>query len=297
MSRENYSELLSFVAVAKERSFTRAAAQLGVSQSALSHTVKNLEQRLGIRLLNRTTRSVSLTEVGERLFSSVSPRFDDIDRELREVVDLRDKPAGTIRISAGGHAIDTLIWPKLEPVLRQYPDIKLELSVDYNFTDIVEHRFDAGVRFGEAIAKDMIAVRIGPDLSMAAVATPEYFKQMGKPKTPGDLLNHHCINLRFTNHGGLYAWEFHKDDQTLNVTVEGQLIFNDVHQISRAALQGYGIAYLPEDLFTPYLKSGQLVRVLEDWCPPFTGYHLYFPNRMRASPAFDIVVNALRHQP
>lgn len=295
MSRENYSELLSFVAVAKECSFTRAAVQLGVSQSALSHTVKNLEQRLGIRLLNRTTRSVSLTEVGERLFASVSPRFDDIDRELREVVELRDKPAGTIRISAGGHAIDTLVWPKLEPVLRQYPDIKLELSVDYNFTDIVEHRFDAGVRFGEAIAKDMIAVRIGPDLSLAAVATPDYFKQAGQPKEPGDLLKHCCINLRFTRHGGLYVWEFHKDGQTLNVNVDGQLIFNDVHQMTRAALHGYGIAYLPEDLFTPYLESGQLVRVLQDWTPPFTGYHLYFPNRMRASPAFDIVVNALRH--
>lgn len=296
MSRENYSELLSFIAVAKARSFTRAATQLGVSQSALSHTVKNLEQRLGLRLLNRTTRSVSLTEVGERLFSSVTPKFDDIDRELNEVSELRDKPTGTVRISAGDHAIDTVIWPKLEPVLREHPDIRLELAVDYNFTDIVEHRFDAGVRFGEAIAKDMIAVRIGPDLSLAAVATPDYFKRHGTPREPRDLVRHRCINLRFNQSGNLYVWEFEKDGQALNVNVDGQLVFNGVTQITRAALQGFGIAYLQEDIFQPYLASGQLVRVLEDWSPPFSGYHLYFPNRMRASPAFDIVVNALRHR-
>lgn len=296
MSRENYNELVTFIEVAKLKSFTKAAAQLGVTQSALSHTVKGLEKRLGIRLLTRTTRSVSLTEAGERLLNKIAPRFDEIDSELTNLNELRDKPAGTIRISSSDHAIDTLLWPKLEPMLRQYPDIKVELSVDYGFTDIVERRFDAGVRFGEAIANDMIAIRIGPDISMAAVASPSYFQQNTQPLQPYDLLNHNCINLRLPTYGGLYMWEFEKDERALNVNVDGQLIFNSVQQILKAALGGFGIAYLPEDIFEEYIQRGELIRVLHDWCPPFTGYHLYFPNRMRSSQAFDVVVNALRHQ-
>ncbi|SBS27639.1 HTH-type transcriptional regulator DmlR [Marinomonas aquimarina] len=296
MSRENYNELIAFIEVAKAKSFTRAAAQLGLTQSALSHTVKGLEKRLGIRLLTRTTRSVSLTDAGERLLTKIAPRFEEIDAEITFLNELRDKPAGTIRISSSDHAIDTLLWPKLEPMIRQYPDIKIELCVDYGFTDIVERRFDAGVRFGEAIANDMIAIRVGPDLSMAAVASPEYFEQHSKPKEPHDLLEHACINLRLPTYGGLYAWEFEKGDRSLNVNVDGQLIFNSVQQIRRAALAGFGIGYLPEDIFAEDLEAGKLVRVLEDWCPPFTGYHLYFPNRMRSSPAFDIVIDALRHR-
>lgn len=296
MPKENYNELIAFIEVAKAKSFTRAAAQLGITQSALSHTVKGLEKRLGIRLLTRTTRSVSLTDAGERLLTKIAPRFEEIDAEITFLSELRDKPAGTIRISSSDHAIDTLLWPKLEPMIRQYPDVKIELCVDYGFTDIVERRFDVGVRFGEAIANDMIAIRIGPDLSMAAVASPEYFTQHSKPKEPHDLLDHACINLRLPTYGGLYAWEFEKGERSLNVNVDGQLIFNSVQQIHRAALAGFGIGYLPEDIFAEDIQAGKLVRVLEDWCPPFTGYHLYFPNRMRSSPAFDIVIDALRHR-
>ncbi|KFZ38564.1 LysR family transcriptional regulator [Shewanella mangrovi] len=294
MARENYNELIAFIAVARECSFTKAAAHLGITQSALSHTVKALEKRLGIRLLTRTTRNVSLTEAGERLLTRISPKFEEIDTEISLLSELRDKPAGTIRISASDHAIDTCLWPKLEPILRQYPDIKLELCVDYGFTDIVERRFDAGVRFGEAISNDMIAIRIGRDLSMAAVATPEYFANHPKPVVPHDLLEHSCINLRLPTYGGLYAWEFENGERQINVNVEGQLIFNSVQQILQASLAGYGVAFLPEDIFTPYLESGRLVRVLQDWCPPFSGYHLYFPNRMRSSSAFDVIVNALK---
>ncbi|QSX32126.1 LysR family transcriptional regulator [Shewanella avicenniae] len=294
MARENYNELIAFIAVARECSFTKAAAHLGITQSALSHTVKALEKRLGIRLLTRTTRNVSLTEAGERLLTRISPKFEEIDTEISLLSELRDKPAGTIRISSSDHAIDTLLWPKLAHVLPQYPDIKLELCVDYGFTDIVERRFDAGVRFGEAISNDMIAIRIGPDLSMAAVATPEYFSQHPKPVVPHDLLQHNCINLRLPTYGGLYAWEFEKDERQINVNVEGQLIFNSVQQILQACLAGHGVAFLPEDIFAAYVADGRLVRVLQDWCPQFSGYHLYFPNRMRSSSAFDVIVNALR---
>lgn len=296
MARENYNELIAFIAVARECSFTKAAAHLGITQSALSHTVKGLEKRLGIRLLSRTTRNVSLTEAGERLLTRISPKFEEIDTEISLLSELRDKPAGTIRISSSDHAIDTVLWAKLEPVLKQYPDVKLELCVDYGFTDIVERRFDAGVRFGEAISNDMIAIRIGPDLSMAAVATPEYFSKHPKPVVPHDLLEHSCINLRLPTYGGLYAWEFEKGERQLNVNVEGQLVFNSVNQILNAALSSFGIAFLPEDIFKKHTENGELVRVLEDWCPPFAGYHLYFPNRMRSSPAFDVIVDALRYR-
>jgi DNA-binding transcriptional LysR family regulator len=295
MARENYNELIAFIAVARACSFTKAAAHLGLTQSALSHTVKGLEKRLGIRLLSRTTRNVSLTEAGERLLTRISPKFDEIDTEISLLSELRDKPAGTIRISASDHAIDTVLWPKLDAVLKNYPDIKLELCVDYGFTDIVERRFDAGVRFGEAISNDMIAIRIGKDLSMAAVASPAYFAAHPKPLVPNDLLSHNCINLRFPTYGGLYSWEFEKGERQINVNVEGQLIFNSVRQILHACLSGHGIAFLPEDIFEIYCNDGQLIRVLQDWCPPFAGYHLYFPNRMRSSPAFDVIVNALKN--
>lgn len=296
MARENYNELIAFIAVARECNFTKAAAHLGITQSALSHTVKSLEKRLGIRLLSRTTRNVSLTEAGERLLTRISPKFDEIDSEISMLSELRDKPAGSIRISASDHAIDTVLWPKLNDVIKEYPDIKLELYVDYGFTDIVEQRFDAGVRFGEAISNDMIAIQIGRDLSMAAVATPEYFASHPKPIVPNDLLQHNCINLRFPTYGGLYTWEFEKGDQKLNVNVEGQLIFNSVNQILQACLSGHGIAFLPEDIFESYCNKGQLIRVLQDWCPLFSGYHLYYPHRMRSSPAFDVIVNALKNK-
>lgn len=294
MAREIYNELKVFVIVAQECSFTKAAGILGITQSALSHTVKGLEKRLGIRLLTCTTRNVSLTEAGERLLTRISRKFDDIDAEVQSLNELRDKPAGTVRISASDHALETVIWPKLKGVLENYPDINLELYVDYGFTDIVEHRFDAGVRFGEAVSNDMIAVKIGKDLSMAAVASPKYFATHEKPLVPHDLLKQNCINLRFPTYGSLYAWEFEKDNHQIRVNVEGQLILNNVTQILYACLQGYGIGFLPEDMFAKELEEGKLVRVLEDWCPPFSGYHLYFPNRMRSSSAFDVILNALR---
>ncbi|ROQ25797.1 LysR family transcriptional regulator [Gallaecimonas pentaromativorans] len=294
MSRESYSDLLAFIAVAKERSFTRAAASLGISQSALSHTIRKLEERLGIRLLTRTTRSVSPTQAGERLLTRVAPHFEEIDAELAGLNELKEKASGSIRISASDHAIDTILWPKLAPFLKEHPDIHVELNSDYGLTDIVEHRFDAGVRFGERLGKDMIAVRIGADLRMAAVASPEYLASHGHPKTPQDLVKHNCINLRLPTYGGLYAWELEKGERQLNVNVQGQLVFNGVLPITRAAMQGFGIAFLPEDCFTEHIEDGALVRLLEDWCPPFTGYHLYYPNRRLASPVFDLVLEQLR---
>lgn len=295
MTRDNYNDLLAFIAVAREKSFTRAAAHLGVSQSALSHTIKKLEAKLGIRLLTRTTRSVAPTEAGERMLMRVAPHFEEIDAELAALSELKEKASGTIRLSASDHAIDTVIWPRLSPLLNSYPDIQVELSSDYALTDIVKNRFDAGVRFGEQLAKDMIAVRIGPDIRMSAVASPDYFAAHPAPETPQDLVHHNCINLRMPTYGGLYAWELEKAQRQLNVQVEGQLIFNSVSPIIRAALEGFGIAFLPEDCFSSYIEQGRLIRVLEDWCPPFSGYHLYFPNRRRVSPAFDLVLEALRY--
>jgi DNA-binding transcriptional LysR family regulator len=296
MQRGKLDDLLAFVAVGRERSFTKAAAKLGVSQSALSHTIRELEARLGVRLLTRTTRSVSPTEAGERLLRNVGPRFEEIEAELAAISELREKPAGTIRITATDYAADTILWPKLTKFLRQYPDIKVEITIDYGLTDIVAQRFDAGVRGGEQVAKDMIAVRIGPDLRMAVVGAPSYFKKRSEPKTPQELIGHDCINLRLPTHGGVYAWEFEKGARELKVRVEGQLVFNGTFQMLNAALAGFGLAYVPEDLAHPHLAKGRLKRVLADWCPPYAGFHLYYPSRRQSSAAFALLVDALRYR-
>jgi DNA-binding transcriptional LysR family regulator len=292
----NLNDLLAFLAVGKERSFTRAAAKLGVSQSALSHTIRGLEERLGLRLLTRTTRSVAPTEAGERLLRTVGPRFEEIEAELDALSELREKPAGTIRITATDYAADTLLWPKFTKFLRQYPDVKVEVVIDYGLIDIVAQRFDAGVRSGEQVAKDMIAVRIGPDMRMAVVGAPPYFKMRPEPKKPQELIGHNCINLRLPTHGGLYAWEFEKDGRELKVHVEGQLVFNGTFQMLNAALAGFGLAYVPEDVAQPHLAKGRLRRVLEDWCPSYSGYHLYYPSRRQSTPAFSLLVDALRYR-
>jgi DNA-binding transcriptional LysR family regulator len=296
MPRQNTNDLLAFLAVAKERSFTRAAGQLGVSQSALSHTIRGLEERLGLRLLTRTTRSVSPTQAGERLLHTLGPRFEEIEAELEALSELREKPAGTIRITAGDHAVHTILWPKVTKVLAAYPDIKVELTIDNGLTDIVAQRYDAGVRLGEQVAQGMIAVRVGPDVRFAVVGAKSYLKKRQPPKMPQDLINHTCINLRLPTLGGLYAWEFEKGGRELRVRVEGQLIFNSIFQVLNAALAGFGLAYVPEDLARPYLAKGRLKRVLEDWCPAWAGYHLYYPSRRQPSPAFTLLVDALRYK-
>jgi DNA-binding transcriptional LysR family regulator len=296
MQRENFNDILAFLAVARERSFTRAAAKLGVSQSALSHTISGLETRLGLRLLTRTTRSVSPTEAGERLLLTVGHRFEEIEAELEALTELREKPAGTIRITAGEHAVNAILWPRLTKFLRDYPDIKVEITIDHSLTDIVAQRYDAGVRSGEQVAKDMIAVRIGPDMRMAVVGAASYFAKRSPPKKPQDLTDHNCINLRLPTYGGLYAWEFEKGGRELRLRVEGQLVLNGSTQMLNAALAGFGLAYVPEDLAQPDVAQGRLKRVLEDWCPPFLGYHLYYPSRRHSSPAFALLVDALRYR-
>ena len=296
MPRENLNDLLAFLAVARERSFTRAAAQLGVSQSALSHTMRGLEARLGLRLLTRTTRSVAPTEAGERLLRTVGPRFEEIDAELAALSELREKPAGTIRITAGEHAAEAVLWPALERLLPDYPDIKVEIIIDYGLTDIVAERYDAGVRLGEQVAKDMIAVRIGPDMRMAVVGAPSYFAKRPPPTTPQDLTAHDCINIRLPTYGGLYAWEFEKAGRELKVRVEGQLVFNNIALSLNAALAGIrpGLPARGSGAAAP--RRGRLVRVLADWCPPFSGYHLYYPSRRQPTPAFALLVDALRYR-
>jgi len=296
MQRGNLDDLLAFVVVARERSFTNAAAKMGVSQSALSHTIRQLEERLGVRLLTRTTRSVSPTEAGERLLRNIGPRFEEIEAEVAAITELRNKPAGTIRITATEYAADAILLPKLAKLLREYPDIKVEIIVDYGLTDIVAQRFDAGVRSGEQVAKDMVAVRIGPDMRMAVVGTPSYFNGRPEVKKPQDLINHNCITLRLPTHGGLYAWEFEKGSRELRVRVEGQLTYNTTGQMLTGALAGLGLAYVPEGLVQPHLAKGRLKRVLEDWCLPYSGYHLYYPSRRQPSAAFALFVDALRHR-
>jgi DNA-binding transcriptional LysR family regulator len=296
MPRENVNDLLAFLAVAKARSFTRAAAKLGVSPSALSHTIRGLEERLGVRLLSRTTRSVAPTEAGERLLRTVGPRFEEIDAELAALSELRQKPAGTIRITAGEHPAQAVLWPALAKLLPDYPDIKVEVIVDYGLTDIVAERYDAGIRLGEQVAKDMIAVRIGPDFRMAVVGAPSYFARRSAPKRPQDLTGHDCINIRLPTYGGIYAWEFEKRGRELKVRVEGQLVFNNIALRMNAVLAGSGLSYLPEDQVQPYLVDGRLIRVLEDWCPPFSGYHLYYTSRRQPTPAFTLLVDALRYR-
>jgi len=296
MPREKFNDLLAFLAVARERSFTRAAAKLGVSQSALSHTIGGLEERLGLRLLTRTTRSVSPTEAGERLLQTVGPRFEEIEAEIAALRELREKPAGTIRITTTEYAADAILWPKLAKVLRKYPDIKVEIMIEQGLTDIVAERYDAGVRLGEQVAKDMIAVRVGPDARMAVVGAPSYFAKRSPPRKPQELISHNCINLRLPTRGGLYAWEFEKGKRQLKVHVEGQLVFNGTAQMLSAALAGFGLAYVPEELAQPHLAKSRLKRVLEDWCPPFSGYHLYYPSRRQTTPAFALLVEALRYR-
>ncbi|MBI8199154.1 LysR family transcriptional regulator [Pseudomonas aeruginosa] len=295
MIKRNLNDLLSFVAVAREGTFTRAAAQLGVTQSALSQSISGLEARLQIRLLTRTTRSVSPTAAGERLLNAIGNRFDEIEAELDELSALRDKPSGTVRITCGDHIQRTLLLPRLTPLLLEYPDIKVEFDINYGFRDIVADRFDAGVRLGDTIDKDMIAVPIGPPVRMAVVAAPAYFATHPKPRSPRDLVDHNCINMRMQSGGGLYAWDFQRKDRHVNVRVDGQLIFNTSPNIVDAALAGLGIAWLPEEEFAPHIEEGRLLRVLENWCPPFPGYYLYYPNRRQPSPAFSLVVDALRY--
>jgi DNA-binding transcriptional LysR family regulator len=295
--RANINDLVAFLTVARERSFTKPAAQLGVSQSALSHTMRALEERLGVRLLTRTTRSVAPTQAGERMFRNIGPRLEEIEAELAAITELREKPAGTIRITATENATEAVLLPKLAPLLRKYADIKVEIIIDYGLADIVAQRFDAGVRSGEQVAKDMIAVRIGPDMRMAVVGAPSYFRRRPEPNTPHDLVGHNCINLRLPSHGGLYAWEFEKDGRELNVRVEGQFILNSTGQILSAALAGSGLAYVPESMAQPHLTKGRLKRVLEEWCLPYSGYHLFYPSRRQPSAAFAFVVETLRHRP
>ena len=296
MDRDNASDLLAFLAVARERSFTRAAIKLGMSQSALSQIVRALEERLGVRLLSRTTRNVAPTQAGEKLFRSIAPKFEEMDVELAALGEFREKPAGTIRITATENAADAVLLPALAGILPDYPDIKVEVIIDYGLSNIVAEQYDAGIRPGGLVAKDMIAVRVGPDLRMAVIGAPSYFAGRKKPRTPQDLTEHNCLNLRLPTHGGLYAWEFEKNGRDLNVRVEGQLVFNGAGALLNAALRGFGLAYITETQVQPYLVSGQLVRVLADWCPPFSGYHLYYPSRRQSSPAFSLLVEALRYR-
>jgi DNA-binding transcriptional LysR family regulator len=296
MERGYLDDLRAFKAVGRERSFTKAAAKLGVSQSALSHTIRELERRLGVRLLTRNTRGVSPTQAGERLLRTVAPRLDELEAELATLSDFQKRPAGTIRITAGDHPVRSILWPKLAQLLARYPEVNVEIAVDNRNVDIVEERYDAGVRLGEQVAKDMIAVRIGPDVRFAVVGAPPYFADRPRPTTPGDLIGHKCINLRLPTYGGLYAWELEKDGHEVKVRVEGQLVFNGIFEVLNAVLAGFGLAYVPEDLTIPYIADGSLTRVLEDWCVPWPGYHLYYPISRQYSAAFDLLVDALRYR-
>ncbi|RYF68385.1 MAG: LysR family transcriptional regulator [Comamonadaceae bacterium] len=296
MPKENLNDLQAFVVVARERSFTRAAAQLGMSRSALSHAMLALEARLGVRLLTRTTRSVSTTEAGARLLDTVAPRLQEIEAELGQLTALRDKPAGTVRITAHDHAINAVLWPRLLPLLRQYPDVRIEFSVDYAFTDIASQRFDAGVRVGDRVDKDMVAVRIAPDMRMAVAASPAYLAGKPMPKKPQDLTAHQCVNLRLPTRGNLYAWDFQKGKKALNVNVDGQTVFNNTGLMLQAARDGMGFAYVPFDVMRPHIDAGELVPVLEDWWPSFPGYHLYYANRRQIAPALALVIEALRYR-
>lgn len=295
MLRDNFNDLYYLIIVARERSFTRAAAKLGVSQSALSHAIRGLEERLDVRLLTRTTRSVAPTEAGERLINSISPRFDDIETELLALTDIRQRVAGNIRLTLGEHALQSTVWPALAPFLQAYPEVKVEMTLDNTLTDIVAGRYDAGIRLGEQVAKDMVAVRIGPDWRMVVVGSPAYFARHGKPLTPHDLQNHNCINMRMPTLGGLYAWEFSKGGQDLRVRVEGQLIFNNLPPRISAVIAGMGLAFVPEDTVEQAVTDGALEKVLEDWCEPFQGYYMYYPSRRQHTAAFAKLIEALRY--
>lgn len=295
MKREALSDLAVFLAVAEARSFTRAAGMLGTSQSAISQIVRRLEAAIGLKLLTRTTRSVAPTEAGEQLMATLRPAFDEIDNRLAAIAAMRDRPSGTIRLTSSRHAADTILWPAISRLLRQYPDLNVEISIDSQLTDIVSDRFDAGVRLGEQIARDMIAVRISPELRMAVVGSPSYLAERGVPASPQELTEHNCINIRMATRGDIYAWEFGKGGRELHVRVEGSLIVNDVPMILEAASDGIGLACVLEDQAARYLAAGRLVRVLDDWCPPFPGYHLYYPDRKQLPKAFALLVAALRH--
>lgn len=295
MLKDNINDLISFMVVARERSFTRAAAQLGVSQSALSHAMRNLESRLDVRLLTRTTRNVAPTEAGEKLYQRLSPHLQEIAQEIAALRDSRERPAGNIRLTAGEHAMNTIIWPRIKPFMQQYPDIHIEVTVDNGLTDIVDERFDAGIRLGEQVARDMIAVRIGPDMRMAVVGSPDYLASHGVPRTPHELQQHRCINMRLPTKGGLYAWEFERDGEPLRVRVEGQLTLNCLPQRIEAAEAGLGLAYVPEDTIAEGVAAGRLQHVLADWCIPFAGYYLYYPSRRQHTTAFALLVETLRY--
>lgn len=296
MAGENYNELAAFVVVARELSFTRAAAKLGVSQSALSQTIRGLEERIGLRLLTRTTRSVAPTEAGRRLFETLAPRFEEIEQELGALSQLRDRPAGSLRINAGEHAAISVLQPALRKIVSENPDVRVEIIVDYGLTDIVGQGFDAGVRLGDQVAKDMIAVRIGPDMRMAVVGSPDYFTRYPVPRTPQDLTSQNCIGIRLPTYGGIFPWDLDKDGHEVNVRIEGQLVFNNISLRLSSALDGLGLAYLPEDQVLEHIEAGRLVRVMEDWCGAFPGYHLYYPSRRHTSPAFQLLVETLRYR-
>ena len=296
MERVDASDLLAFLAVARERSFTRAAVRLGLWQSALSQTVRALEERLGVRLLSRTTRSVAPTQAGERLLKTIAPKFDEMDAALAALGELRDKPAGTIGITATEYAAEAVLMPALAKLLPAYPDIKVEVAIDYGLSNIVAAQYDAGIRPGELVDRDMVAVRVGPNLRMAVVGSPSYFASRKKPRTPQELTGHSCINLRLPSHGGVYVWEFEKNGRALNVRVDSQLMFNDAGALLSAALNGFGLAYVMEGHARPHIAAGRLVRVLADWCPPFAGYHLYYPSRRQPSPAFSLLMDVLRYR-
>lgn len=296
MARENINDLLAFIAVARERSFTRAAARMGVSQSALSHTIRQLEARLGVRLLTRTTRAVSPTEAGERLLEGIGPHFDEIEAQVDALNDLRDKPAGTIRITASDFAISSVLWPKLQKFLPKFPDIKVELMLDNALTDIVTGRYDAGVRMGEHLAKDMISARIGPDVRFVVIGAPGYFADRTVPHHPQDLIQHQCINYRFQTSGGLWAWEFEKDGRELKIKVDGPLAFNNIFHVLDAALSGLGLGFVPEEIADSHIRAGRLIPALQDWCAYWDGFYLYYPSRRQSSPAFVALVDALRHR-
>jgi len=294
MLKDNFNDLFYLIVVARERSFTRAAAKLGVSQSALSHAIRGLEERLQIRLLTRTTRSVAPTDAGEALINSIGPRFKEIEEELIALTEMRDRVAGNIRITLGEHALHSTVWPAIKPFLDAYPDVKVELTIDNTLTDIVSERYDAGIRLGEQVARDMVAVRIGPDWRMVVVGSPGYFSRHGKPQTPHDLQQHNCINMRLPTLGGLYAWEFSKDGQPMRVRVEGQLTFNNLASRIEAATSGMGLALVPEDCVAQAVSEGQLETVLDEWCEPFPGYYLYYPSRKQHTAAFTLLIDALR---
>jgi DNA-binding transcriptional LysR family regulator len=296
MEKTDFNQLTWFRAVAEERSFTKAAAKIGVAQSTLSYAIKQLEAGMGIRLLTRTTRNVTTTPAGKRLLDTITPRMAEIEEEIAALMTFRDKPSGSIRLTLSDHALESAVWPKLKPVLRDFPDITVELILDSTFRNIVEEGFDAGVRLGESVEKDMIAVRIGPDWRLVAVASPEYLTQYGMPEHPQDLVRHRCINMRHESAGGLYAWEFEKDGQELRVRVRGQLAFNNSYAMIDAAVSGYGIAYVPDNIVEQHLASGELIQVLDDWSPLFDGYFLYYPSRRQNLPAFKVIIDALRYR-